>query len=137
MSLVCAAVIVLAMQTPAVETIVTDTMSGIDSPRQVVARNDKEWTALWQQHAGPAKALPKVDFSKRTVVAVFLGSRPSAGYRVEVSGTRRDGKALVVTWREIPPARDSLLAQVITSPAHLVSIPKFDGEITFERAPAK
>lgn len=137
MSLLYAVLIALAMQTPAVETIASDTMSGIDTPRQAVARNDQQWGALWQQHAGLGKPAPAVDFSKRTVVAVFLGSRPSAGYRVEVSGTRQEGKTLVVTWREIPPARDSLLAQVLTSPAHLVSISKFDGEIKFERAPAK
>jgi hypothetical protein len=137
MSLLVAALVALAMQTPAVDTIASDSMSGIDTPRQAVARNDKEWAALWQQHAGPARPAPKVDFTTRTVVAVFLGSRPSAGYRVEVSATRRDGKTLIVTWRELPPDRDSLLAQVLTSPAHLVSIPKFDGEIKFERAPAK
>ena len=137
MSLLVAAVIVLAMQTPAVETIASDAMSGIDMPRQAVARNDQQWAALWQQHAGLGKPAPKVDFSKRMVVAVFLGSRPSAGYRVEVSGTRQEGKTLIVTWREITPDRDSLLAQVLTSPSHLVSIPRFDGEIKFERAPAK
>ena len=137
MRLLSTAVIVLAMQAPAVLTIASDTMSGVDTPLQAVARNDQEWAALWQKHAGLGKAAPKIDFSKRTVVAVFLGSRPSAGYRVEVNGTRQDGNALIVTWRELPPPRDSLLAQVITSPAHLVSIPKFDGEIKFERAPAK
>jgi hypothetical protein len=134
MTLILTALIALMMQAPGVETIASDTMSGIDAPRQVVARNDQQWAALWQQHAGLGKAAPEVDFSKRTVVAVFLGSRPSAGYRVEVSGTRQDGKRLVVTWREIPPSRDSLLAQVLTSPAHLVSIPRFDGEITFQKA---
>ena len=134
MNVLLAAVMSVAMQAAAVDTIASDTMSGVDTPRQAVARNDKEWAALWQQHAGPAKPAPKVDFSKRTVAAVFLGSRPSAGYGVEVIGTRQDGKALVVTWREIRPGRDSLLAQVITSPAHLVSIPKFDGDIRFEKA---
>ena len=137
MSALVAAVILLAMQTSAVQTIASDTMSGVDTPLQVVVRNDQEWASLWQKHAGLGKSAPKVDFTKRTVVAVFLGSRPSAGYRVDVSGTRQDGKALIVSWREIPPPGDSLLAQVITSPAHLVSIPKFDGEIKFERAPAK
>ena len=137
MSLLVAAVIVLAMKTPAVETIASDAMSGIDTPRQAVARNVQQWAVLWQQHAGLGKPAPHVDFSKRTVVAVFLGSRPSAGYRVEISGTRQEGKTLIVTWREISPARDSLVAQVLTSPSHLVSIPRFDGEIKFERAPAK
>ena len=134
MNLLCAAAVILAMQSAALETIAADTMSGVDVPRQAVARTDQEWTALWQQHAGPAKPAPPVDFTRRTVAAVFLGSRPSAGYRVEISKTRQEGKTLVVTWREIPPDRDSLLAQVLTSPAHLVSLPKFDGEIRFEKA---
>lgn len=131
--LYAAIVLVAAMQQPGIDTIAVDTMSGIDLPRQAVARTVSEWSALWQQHAG-AKPLPKVDFTKRIVVAVFLGSRPSAGYRVEVSGTRQEGKILVVQWREVRPPADSLLAQVLTSPAHLVSIPKFDGEIKFEKA---
>ena len=128
-----AIVLVTAMQQPGIDTIAGDSMSGIDLPRQAVARTESEWSALWQQHAG-AKPLPKVDFARRTVVAVFLGSRPSAGYRVEISGTRQEGKTLIVEWREVRPPADSLLAQVLTSPAHLVSIPKFDGEITFAKA---
>ena len=132
MSLLCAAALLFAMQPAAIETIAADSMSGIDAPRQSVARTDAEWSALWKAH-GSGRPAPKVDFTTRTVVAVFLGSRPSAGYRVEITGTRQDGKTLIVTWREIPPDRDSLLAQVLTSPAHLASIPRFDGEITFEK----
>jgi hypothetical protein len=133
MTVLCAAVMALAMQSADLQTLAADDMSGVDSPRQAVARTDAEWTALWKAH-GSGRPAPTVDFSTRTVVAVFLGSRPSAGYRVEITGTRRNGKRLVVTWREIPPGRDSLLAQVLTSPAHLVSIPRFDGDITFEKA---
>lgn len=134
MMLLCSGILLVStMQPPAVDLIARDSMSGIDRPRQAVARNTDEWSALWRQHAS-AKPLPKVDFSTRTVVAVFLGSRPSAGYGVEVTRTRRTGKTLVVEWREVPPGRDSLVAQVITSPAILVSIPRFDGEILFEKA---
>jgi hypothetical protein len=134
MNVLCAAMVLMAtMPQPAVETIARDSMSGVDQPRQAVARNNDEWSALWQQHAG-RKPLPKVDFTTRTVVAVFLGSRPSAGYSVEVVRTRQDGKTLIVEWREVAPAADSLVAQVLTSPAALVSIPRFDGEIKFQRA---
>ena len=134
MSGLCAAIVLLStLQQPAVDTIARDSMSGVGAPRQAVVRNNEEWTALWRQHAG-AKPLPKVDFTTRTVLAVFLGSRPSAGYGVEITRTRQEGKTLIVEWREVPPGRDSLVAQVITSPAVLVSIPRFDGEITFAKA---
>jgi hypothetical protein len=129
-------VLAFAMQTgpskSAIETIVTDTMSEVDMPKQVAARTPAEWSALWRQHAGDT-ALPKVDFASRTVVAVFLGTRSSAGYAVEITGTRHDKGALIVEWRERRPEPGTVSAQVITSPAHIATIPKFAGEIRFEK----
>ncbi|HUQ88191.1 MAG TPA: protease complex subunit PrcB family protein [Vicinamibacterales bacterium] len=115
-----------------IDTIVTDMMSQIEMPKQVAARTPAEWTAVWRQHAGDT-ALPKVDFKSRTVVAVFLGTRSSAGYAVEITGTRHDKSALIVEWRERRPERGTVSAQVITSPAHIATIPKFAGEIRFEK----
>ena len=115
------------------ETIVRDNMSNVDDAKQAVARTPAEWEALWRLHAGDQAPPPKIDFTKRTVVAVFLGSRPSAGYAVEVSGTKPAGKTLTVEWSEHTPKPGHVSAQVITSPSHLVSIPKFAGEITFRK----
>ena len=126
-------VLMLAMQAPSIQTIVTDTMSQVESPKQAVARTPAEWTKLWREHAGGA-AVPEVDFGSRTVVAVFLGTRNSAGYLVEMTGTRPDKGALVIEWRERRPQRDQVSAQVITSPAHIATIPKFAGEIRFAKA---
>jgi len=125
-------VLVLAMQAPSLQTIVTDMMSQVESPKQAVARTAAEWTKLWREHAGDT-AVPKVDLASRTVVAVFLGTRSSAGYLVEITGTRHDKGALVVEWRERRPERDQVSAQVITSPAHIATIPKVAGEIRFEK----
>ena len=129
-------VLALAMQAgpskSAIVTIVTDIMSGVDMPKQVAARTPAEWAALWRQHAGDT-ALPKVDLASRTVVAVFLGTRSSAGYAVEITGTRPDQSALIVEWRERRPEPGTLSAQVLTSPAHIATIPKFAGEIRFEK----
>lgn len=115
-----------------IETIVRDNMSNVEDARQAVARTPAEWAALWRLHAGDQPP-PKIDFTKRTVIAVFLGTRPSAGYAVEVSGTKQAGKTLTVEWREHVPKPGNMSAQVITSPSHLVSIPKFEGEITFRK----
>jgi hypothetical protein len=129
-ALLVAIVMSTAQQPGAIETIVRDNMSVVDDARQAVANTQAEWAALWRAHNSAAPT-PAVDFSKRTVVAVFLGTRPSAGYSVEVTGTKRDGKTLIVEWREFPPQPGNLSAQVLTSPAHIASIPKFDGEIRF------
>ena len=127
-----ALVFMLAMQSTPIQTIATDTMSQVESPKQAVARTPAEWTALWRQHAGDT-ALPKVDFASCTVVAVFLGTRPSAGFAVEITGTHQEHGALIVQWRERRPDPGMVAAQVLTSPAHIATIPKFAGEIRFEK----
>ena len=118
---------------PAVETIAREAMSNVEEPREAVARTAAEWTTLWRRHAGDTPA-PAVDFAKRTVVAVFLGTRSTAGYTVEITGTRQQGGALVVAWREGRPDPGHVTAQIITSPAHIASVPKFAGEIRFEKS---
>jgi len=127
-------ILVLAVQTGSpkpVETIVTGMMSQVEDAKQSVARTPAEWAALWRLHS--SGAAPKVDFATRTVVAVFLGTRPSAGYAVEITGTRQQQGALIVEWRERRPETGIVSAQIITSPAHIATIPKFAGEIRFEK----
>jgi hypothetical protein len=69
-----------------------------------------------------------------TVIGVFLGTRPSTGYHVEIARIDRDGDALVVTWREKKPGPGEMAAQMITMPYVLVTIDRFTGPIKFVRA---
>jgi hypothetical protein len=135
MKLLWSLIVVAAMQAPApspVQVISREMMSMVDEPKQVIARSASEWASLWRQHAGD-KPAPAVDFGSRMVVAVFLGSRGSAGYSAEVTRTRTADGVLVVEWQERRPQRGEVSAQVLTSPAVIVSIPKFDGQIKFEK----
>jgi hypothetical protein len=106
--------------------------SNIEEPRQAVARSAAEWGALWRQHDFD-RGLPPVDFDKEMVVGVFLGSRLTAGFGVELAGTEMRKGALVVRFREIRPPRDRITAQVLTSPYVLAAVPKHAGEVIFER----
>jgi hypothetical protein len=132
-TMLLAIVVATALQPRAIEVIVSDNNSNVEELRTAVAWKSGEWSALWRSHAGMLKPAPAVDLTKRTVVAVFLGSRPTAGYAVEILGTRPEGKTLIVEWREVRPKERMLLAQVLTSPAVIVSIPKFDGDIGFKK----
>ena len=97
--------------------------SEMDGGRQAVARTDAEWTRVWTLHAGE-RTKPAVDFSKDIVVALFLGSRPTAGFTVEIVGVREEGATLVVSYRETRPTPGSVAAQILTSPFHIVAVPK-------------
>jgi VWFA-related protein len=114
-------------------TIASDMMSAIAAPRQVVAKTAAEFEKLWREHA-PGRPAPTVDFTKNMVVAVFLGSRPSSGFGIEITDIRRDGDGLLVTWAERRPGRDQMSAQVMTAPAQLVTVPRVEGSVRFQKA---
>ena len=109
-------------------------MSGIDTPRQVTVKTPVEFAALWKKHAADRK-MPEVDFAGNMVVGIFLGSRPTAGYGAEIVSAQPEGGALVVKYKETRPRPDMIAAQVITSPFHLVAVPKFEGAVRFEKLP--
>jgi hypothetical protein len=83
-----------------------------------------------KQHiVGDASKPPLVDFTRQRVIAVYMGKRPTAGYGLGLASRNaevgeRGVLTLVVSW--IEPLADAVLAQVITSPCLLVSVPKGD-----------
>jgi PrcB C-terminal len=125
-------VLAFALAAGSMRTIDQGSQSGIDEPRTVVVRSADEWSRLWGAHAAD-KPAPAVDFTKEMVVGVFTGSRPTAGYSVQIVGTREQPEGLVVDYREGSPAPDMMTAQVITSPYHLVAVRKYAGEVKFEK----
>jgi hypothetical protein len=117
---------------PPLRTVGKGPMSVIDTPRQVTVRSAAEWAALWKEN-GAGAPLPAVDFSREMVVGVFLGSRPTSGYGVEIVRTIGNSGALVVEYVETRPSRDVIAAQILTAPYHLVAIPKHEGAVTFKK----
>lgn len=110
----------------------SDRMSGIDRAQQTVVRTEAEWRALWQEHA-PGRPAPAVDFNKQMVLAVFLGSRPSGGYMIQITQVRDEGTGLVVEWMEGRPAPGTSAAAVMTAPSFLAAVPRRDGPVRFEK----
>jgi protease stability complex PrcB-like protein len=108
--------------------------SNVDSEKQVVVRTAAEWKTVWQQHS-PDRPLPALDFRKEMAVGVFLGSRNTAGYSVDIISVQPDHGALVVRYRQRSPAGDAIVAQVITSPYHIVAVPRAAGDVKFEKVP--
>ena len=121
-----------AAQSPGLNTVAQGAMSNIEEPRQAVVRTAAEWQALWKQHASEGTP-PSVDFNQSTVVAVFLGSRPTTGFAVEITAAKTEGTRTMVEYLERQPPRDALVAQVLTSPFHIVRLPRTAGAVEFRR----
>ena len=111
-------------------TVAQGTTSGITEPRQIVVRSAADWRALWAAHS-PQPA-PDVDFSRSVVAGVFLGSRPSAGFRVEITNVSIQGNRAVVQFVEHRPGSDDIVAQMLTAPFHLVALPNSVRDVSFQ-----
>jgi hypothetical protein len=95
------------------------------TPEIVMARNGKEFARLVAEDLtgshGDMSGFPSVKWKTECAVAIFIGTRPSAGYAVRVQKVVRRGSAIEVTVKEQKPAPGDLAAQVITSPYTVIA----------------
>jgi hypothetical protein len=129
---VIALLAILSMLQATPVSVAKGSQSNVDDRRQVVIRTEAEWTRLWQQH-NPDRPRPAVDFSTQMVVGVFMGSRTTAGFGVEIIDATDENGTLTVRYRETVPPKGAITAQVITSPFQLVSVPKTASAVKFEK----
>lgn len=77
---------------------------------------------LWEEHAGPDKQPPTVDFDKQTVLAIFAGPKKSGGYSIKITTIKLAGKELQVRYHLTEPEKGKFTSQVLTYPSHIVTI---------------
>jgi hypothetical protein len=117
-------------------TIERGSASGITRSTTLAIKSEDEWHRIWAQHVSvraPMPSPPQIDFSREMVIAVFAGERTTGGFTVEVTAIEHSTGAIRVTYRESGPPPDSLLAQAITQPYHIVTTPRLERPIVFER----
>lgn len=103
----------------------------------LVARSDAEWAALWDLAGRPPPGrLP----SDQMALGVFLGTRTTTGYSVDIlrlRPERRDGQRdrLVVEYREVTPPEGLITAQVLTSPYAIILVDRSEAVVRYNRMP--
>ncbi len=100
--------------------------------KNAVVKSAEEWRALFRT-SGPGIEPPPldIDWSKKMLIAVSLGSRPSGGYAVAIDSLSLKDSHWVVHARESRPAKDSLQTTMITAPFDCVATARFDGRVDF------
>jgi hypothetical protein len=127
------AILVALQAALALTTIAQGSSSQLMDARQVVARTNAEWQALWREHSpAPAPAVD-IDFGESMVIGVFLGLRRTAGYSVTITSATRRGNSIVVEYVEREPDGGQATAQVLTSPFHLAVIPRTTNAVEFRK----
>lgn len=112
--------------------------SGVQDKLQEVVRTDAEWKKLWEKHkrtVRPQPSLPKVDFSKEMVIALYRGSQSSGGYTVSIVSVEDDGTNIVVTYKERDPTPGGVQIAAITQPFVLVRVPVSNKPVKFVKVP--
>lgn len=115
----------------------TDAVYGVKksaaAPEIVMARDDRALRRIWAEDVTGSSdnltAYPKIDWENRFAVAVFLGSRPSAGFEVRVKKLVIKDTVLEMEVEETKPPPDAVSAAVITSPYEVVSCRRKDSAI--------
>jgi hypothetical protein len=126
------------MQEPATSVVKTALLAqssfcqaGSKKPSMLLLTDDDAYKSVYSQTRastpGYTDSPPAVDFSRFSVIVVYMGSRQTAGYQVGLASRsaivgENDNLDLLVSWTEPPDG--ALLAQVMTSPCMLVTIQK-------------
>lgn len=74
---------------------------------------------------------PAVDFKTHTVLAVFAGEKPSAGYAIGISKIE-DGKKRIAAVTLAQPGEDCVLAQSLSAPYQIVAVEKTPLQLAHE-----
>ena len=106
------------------------THSGVGDSFQIAVTSKEKWEALWKEHR-PGEEVPAVDFDSESVLAVFLGQRPTSGYSAEILSVRAKDASVRVGWREVAPGPNCIVLMVVTVPFTIVRIPVPGAEADF------
>ncbi|MBI4676833.1 MAG: protease complex subunit PrcB family protein [Elusimicrobia bacterium] len=109
----------------------------VSRPQMVAVHDSRGLAELWAKtYQGTPQALdlPSVDFTKETVIAVFLGEKPTPGYKVDLvlQQDPMDPSRLFVLYKEIAPKQTALIPQMVTRPFVIRKIDKAYVQVVFE-----
>lgn len=103
----------------------------------LVARNDAEWAALWDLAGrAPPGSLPPGQMA----LGVFLGTRTTTGYSVDITQVRPERRTgqrdrLVVEFREVQPPDGLVTTQMLTSPYAIILVDRSEAIVRYNRMP--
>ena len=111
--------------TPVLEPLERGGQSGVTERSFLLVGDERTFRALYASvHAKrmPSPRPPDVDFDANVVVAAFLGTRSTGGYRTAFGAVAVEGGvARIVVVEEGPPA-EALLTQAMTAPYAMATV---------------
>jgi hypothetical protein len=104
--------------------ILSGSHSKADSFEVKLITNSKDWVKTWSIVAGGEEPLPKIptiDFGSQYVIAAFMGSRNSSGYKIEIPSIEKMGQVLKV---HVKKYETPGMLTIMTNPFTLIRLPR-------------
>jgi len=94
-----------------------------------VARSLRSWTSFW----GVLERSDPLSFEEGRDMAVLIeaGSRPTAGYAIDLLAAEKKGLFFVVQWRERNLPDEAFVAQVVSTPWLVARLARTDTPVIF------
>lgn len=109
------------------------THAALDERKNFRIMDGEQLAAVWAHAYGDnAPPMPRIDFTRHEVLAVFDGERPTGGYAVLVSKVIDEPDARTVVITRLEPGEGCVTTQALTTPFQLVRVPRSDKEIERE-----
>jgi hypothetical protein len=122
-------------------------VSGFSDRRRMVIRDRDTLADVWKQIYSGSRSFtrspggemvpnlpppaPQIDFSRKMLLVVTMGSEPTSGYAIVVDGVYEQGDQLEVVVHNVSPGRGCVTLQYMTQPADIVEVEKREGSVVF------
>lgn len=116
------------------ETIAKGDYCGASLPKKLVVENKSEWVNLWNlvySRINPKPQLPKINFNKYRILAVFRGTQSSGGYAINIDSIIEGNNCLKVLVSESNPNSGGYYTMALTQPYHIAKIQKTDKKVKY------
>lgn len=134
--LLCAVLPTVVSVSVPFQTIEKGQYSAIEYALTAVYHTRKDFEVFWGRHNSnsyPRTNAPDVDFSSQMVAVVFIGTKRSGGYNVEVISVDEDEEIdeLVVNVIMREPSPDDMVTMALTQPYHIISLEASEKNVAF------
>ncbi len=109
--------------------------SGIEEKKYVIVTSQKEWERLWEKvhkFITPAPDVPVIDFASDIVLGVFMGTRPTGGYSIEIDELRACDDRILAIVKSRSPGPEDMVTTALTQPYHIIRLEATGREIEFK-----
>jgi hypothetical protein len=102
--------------------------------QNLVINDNAQWQSIWLTLSANQRdkpPLPEIDFTRRTIIAVFQGTQASSGYEISIEEIVESESSLDVTVKAFEPGSRCGVLGIVTRPLHIVEIEKTEKQVVF------